>query len=85
MGISKTPPLLSHSVSVTVPPPTPPGPSGPAVSGKAGTLVDAIPEELWHGLARNQLLLPLLRQEVIGEAVRQVALDEQQRTEALRA
>lgn len=83
MGASNTL-FTPPSVSVTIPPPSPPGPSGPAVRGTAETLIDAIPEALWQGLARHQLLLPLLRQEVIAAAVQHETLDQEQRTDALR-
>jgi len=71
-------------VSVTVPPPTPPGASGPFVAGASGFDLATMPEALWRGLARHQLLLPLLRQEVVAAAVRHVSIDEEQRSEALR-
>jgi parvulin-like peptidyl-prolyl isomerase len=41
-----------------------------------------LPDALWRVMARHQLLVPLLRQSVIAEAVAQVTLTEEERQEA---
>ncbi len=45
-------------------------------------LAAQIPDPLWRSLARNSLLLPLLRQTVVAEAVQGVALSQEEREQA---
>ena len=47
--------------------------------------VESIEPGLWRQLARHQLLLPLLRQEVISRAVSQVQLPAELQQQALQA
>jgi parvulin-like peptidyl-prolyl isomerase len=62
----------------------PPAPAEPAAPPPQ-PVREAIPAALWQQLARHQLLLPLLRQSVIAEAVASVALSDEERSEAQQA
>jgi len=84
--MSDTP--ASADAALTAPPrspaPSPRAPSAPAVPGGQPRLnLAAIPEPLWRELARQQLLLPLLRQAVASQAVAGVELSGEERTQAI--
>ncbi|MEB3324666.1 MAG: peptidylprolyl isomerase [Cyanobacteriota bacterium] len=65
------------------PAPEPPAPSpGPTAPLSEGDLVRHLSDPLWQLLARHQLLVPLLRQAVIAEAVAGVILSEEERQQA---
>jgi parvulin-like peptidyl-prolyl isomerase len=55
------------------------------MAGGATSRSMPLPEPIWRALARHDLLLPLLRQSVIGAAVAQVPVNEQEGLESRRA
>jgi parvulin-like peptidyl-prolyl isomerase len=74
--------------------PSPPGPAelstlspGPSTSASAAAPISSveIPEPLWRQLARFQLLLPLLRQQLIAEAVADIELSTEESSRAQQA
>lgn len=73
-------PRLDHDISLD-PPGRPPAP-GPVLEVRP---LPEVPSELRRQLARHGLLLPLLRQAVIAEAVAEVALEEEGRQKAQQA
>jgi parvulin-like peptidyl-prolyl isomerase len=82
---------LSWGVDVGRPDPYPPketpaagGPPPPSPMATGLQAVD-LPPQLWSRLARHQLLVPLLRQTVIAEAVGEIALGEEERQQAQKA
>jgi parvulin-like peptidyl-prolyl isomerase len=71
--------------------PEPPVALGPAAVAPAPPLqlpdppeiaLQELSEATWRALARHELLLPLLRQTVIAEAIRDVRLNEEERSQA---
>jgi parvulin-like peptidyl-prolyl isomerase len=84
---------LIHTVIPTSPGPTtssamsPWAPDRSSISTAVTTGSDApeIPAALWQQLARFQLLLPLLRQQVIAEAVRDIQISPEDSTRAQQA
>ena len=62
-----------------------PRPGQTPPSPPAGELPLQLPNPLWNLLARHQLLLPLLRQSVIAEAIAGVSLSEEERQQAQKA
>ena len=65
------------------PAPEPPAPSPPPTAPLTeGGLVRHLRDPQWQLLARHQLLVPLLRQSVIAEAVAEVTLGEEERQQA---
>lgn len=64
---------------------THPKPGQTPASAPAGELPLQLPDPLWNLLARHQLLLPLLRQSVIAEAIAGVSLSEEERQQAQKA
>ncbi|MFM7236897.1 MAG: peptidylprolyl isomerase [Cyanobium sp.] len=61
--------------------PSPPAQPPPPPAGKAPSAVE-IPSHLWSLLARHQLLVPLLRQCVIAEAIGEISLGEEEQKQA---
>lgn len=66
------------STGASPPLPTPPAPAALATDG----LPLQLPQPLWSLLARHQILLPLLRQSVIADAVAGVALSDEEQQQA---
>jgi parvulin-like peptidyl-prolyl isomerase len=73
-----TPAEVSLPAESLAPPPTPSLAAAPA----DGDHPLQLPDPLWTLLARHQLLVPLLRQSVIAEAVAEVTLSEEERQQA---
>ena len=61
--------------------PSPPAQPPPPPAGKVPAAVE-IPSHLWSLLARHQLLVPLLRQCVIAEAIGEISLGEEEQMQA---
>jgi parvulin-like peptidyl-prolyl isomerase len=77
----------SPSIAETPNPSAAPGPadaadSSPQSSSAKAGLPFALSDALWRVLARHQLLVPLLRQSVIAEAVADGTISEEERQEA---
>jgi len=79
-------PLASHLRTTLTPNPTPSAIPSPTLALAEKPISPLqIPEDLWHQLARHGLLLPLLRQGVVAEAVGGVVLSEQESMESRQA
>ncbi len=70
---------VTLSPSTPAPTPQPPPPDPPEI------VLEELSEPTWRALARHDLLLPLLRQTVIAEAIREVHLNDEERIQAQQA
>jgi hypothetical protein len=75
-GLPFPDPSVALGPAAVAPAPPPQLPDPPEIA------LQELSEPTWRALARHELLLPLLRQTVIAEAIRDVRLNEEERSQA---